>query len=117
VTRDFDLTELQGNILRGYRRKCVRHLLLEVRDRASARAFLGRAAAGDDGDVPAITAEAPWVPRVQRPPKPEISFNVGLTHGGLKALGTPPDSLATFPTEFVEGMAERTKLGTVKVPF
>ena len=35
-----------------------------------------------------------------------------MTYEGLRALGTPPEHLATFPTEFIEGMAKRAlKLG------
>jgi deferrochelatase/peroxidase EfeB len=114
VSEDFDLTEIQGNILRGYRRKQVRHLMLEIRDQASGRAFLGKAAAGGDGDVPAIAREQPWIPRDARPPKADIWFNVGLTYDGLKALGIPAGSLASFPTEFIEGMATRAvKIGDV----
>ena len=44
--------------------------------------------------------------------KPIACFNVGMTYDGLRALGTPAESLATFPTEFVEGMTKRAlKLG------
>jgi deferrochelatase/peroxidase EfeB len=113
VSGAFDPSDLQGNILRGYKRERVRHLLLGVADRASAGAFLGAAAAGGRCDVPAITTESEkrWS---QTPEglKPDACFNVGLTHDGLKALGASPDSLATFPTEFIEGMAKRAvKLG------
>jgi deferrochelatase/peroxidase EfeB len=106
-------SDLQGNILRGYKRGFVRHLLLGVRDRASARAFLGAAAAGGRADIPAVTTEsgARW----SRQPggcKPAACFNVGLTYDGLRALGVAASSLATFPTEFVAGMAQRAaKLG------
>ena len=109
----FDPSDLQGNILRGYKRERVRHLLLGVADRASAGAFLGAAAAGGRCDVPAITtkSEKRWS-QTPEGRKPDACFNVGLTHDGLKALGASPDSLATFPTEFIEGMAKRAvKLG------
>ena len=102
----FDRQEVQGNILRGYRRDFVRHLILEVADRAAARKFLGVSVAGGSADVPAITSEAPWGNR------PDVCFNIGLTYEGLRALGTPDESLATFPTEFSEGMTSRAlKLG------
>jgi deferrochelatase/peroxidase EfeB len=106
VNAEFNRQEVQGNILRGYRRARVRHLILEVADRAAAREFLGVSAAGGDADVPGITTEAPWSE------KPAFCFNIGLTYEGLRALGTPEDSLATFPTEFIEGMTSRAlKLG------
>jgi Dyp-type peroxidase family len=36
-----------------------------------------------------------------------ISLGVGLSFAGLEALGVPPESLATFPSEFQQGMAAR----------
>lgn len=104
-----DLGNIQGNILRGYRGglRYVRHIALEVDDRAAARRFLAHAVAGDDSDVPAITRATPWADQ-----NPEICFNIGITFAGMRALGLPPAMLASFPTEFVEGMAKRSlKLG------
>ena len=102
----FNRQEVQGNILRGYRRDFVRHLILEITDRAAARKFLGVSVAGGNADVPGITSEAPWSE------KPAVCFNIGLTYEGLRALGTPEESLATLPTEFKEGMTSRAlKLG------
>ena len=54
----FDRTQIQGNILRGYRRKVVRHLILEVGDRTAARKFLGATVSGGDADVPGFSARA-----------------------------------------------------------
>jgi deferrochelatase/peroxidase EfeB len=106
VSVEFNREEVQGNILRGYRRAVVRHLILDVADRAAARQFLGVSVAGGSANVPGITSEAPWRQ------KPTACFNIGLTYEGLRALGTPAESLATFPTEFVEGMTSRAlKLG------
>ena len=117
VSDSVDPGALQGNILRGYKRNYVRHLLLGVRDRASACAFLGAAAKGGDADVPAITTESGM--RWSRQPggaKPAACFNIGLTFDGLRALGAPESSLATFPTEFVAGMAQRAlKLGDAEL--
>ncbi len=106
MSAEFNREHVQGNILRGYRRAFVRHLILEVADRAAARQFLGVSVAGGNANVPGITSEAPWRQ------KPTACFNIGLTYEGLRALGTPAESLATFPTEFVEGMTSRAlKLG------
>jgi deferrochelatase/peroxidase EfeB len=106
VSAEFKPEDLQGNILRGYRRHLVRHLILEVVDRAAARSFLGASAAGKNVDIPGITRETTWTQ------KPDACFNIGLTYEGLRALGTPKEHLATFPTEFVEGMTKRAlKLG------
>ncbi len=101
----FKRADVQGNILRGYRKPRVRHLVLEITDRIAARRWLAASISGGN-DVPQITTEEPWTS------KPDTCFNIGLTYEGLRALGTPAASLATFPTEFVEGMNTRAlKLG------
>lgn len=106
MSKVFNPDDIQGNILRGYRYKRVRYVVLEVVARATARSFLAAAAAGDSAEVPAITRATKWAH------KPLSCFNVGMTYNGLRALGTPADSLATFPTEFIEGMTKRApKLG------
>ena len=106
MSAEFNRNHVQGNILRGYRRGFVRYLLLEVIDRTAARTFLGASVCGGNADVPGITSETPWSQ------KPDVCFNIGLTYEGLRKLGTPEDSLATFPTEFREGMTQRAlKLG------
>jgi deferrochelatase/peroxidase EfeB len=106
VTPDLDLFDIQGNILRGYRLDLVRHILLEVSDRAAARRFLAAAASdapAGGADVPRITRASDWQARIG------TRFNIGLTFEGLRALGTAPSDLATFPTDFAEGMAARAE--------
>ena len=47
-------------------------------------------------------------------PKTPVSLAVALSFHGLKALGVPEESLATFPAEFQQGMAARAaELGDV----
>jgi hypothetical protein len=105
--RPLDPRELQGNILRGYRRQKVRHLLLAVADGAAARAWLGAVVSGDAALAPQITSEAHWGDQ-----KPDFCFNLGITSEGLRALGLPESVMASFPGEFNEGMAARAvKLG------
>jgi deferrochelatase/peroxidase EfeB len=105
VTEDFDPQELQGNILRGYRRKMVRYLMLQVCSRAAAQAFLASIVAPAAPGL-AITTEAQWET------KPDYGFNIGVTFEGLRALGAPTASLASFPCEFAAGMTARArKLG------
>ena len=102
----FDAADVQGNIVRGYRKPRLRHLVLEITDRIAARRWLAACTSGRRDGVPQITTEAPWTT------KPDTCFNIGLTYEGLRALGTPGPSLATFPTEFIEGMNARAlKLG------
>ena len=106
---DSDITSLQGNILRGYRLGRVRQTVLEITNRAAARAFLAASVAGSNPDVPQITTEQKLAAGT---PKPTTAFNLGFTFEGLRALGLAPDDLASFPTEFIQGMTRRAaKLG------
>jgi deferrochelatase/peroxidase EfeB len=107
VSTAFNPADVQGNILRGYRKPRVRYLMIEITDPAAARRWLTACPSGSDG-VPQITTEG----QKRWEKKPDICFNIGLTYQGLRALGTPAASLASFPTEFIEGMSKRAvKLG------
>src|SRR6056297_619978 len=46
VSETFEISDIQGNILRGYRRGMARNLVLEVTDRKAARRFLAASVAG-----------------------------------------------------------------------
>ncbi len=106
--REANLDNIQGNILRGYNYDLVRHLILEITDRSAARRFLGASAAGNSDEVPAIRRATLWA----KDEKPLSCFNIGVTYEGLKALGLSARSLASFPTEFIEGMTTRAaKIG------
>jgi deferrochelatase/peroxidase EfeB len=109
VSDAFNPADVQGNILRGYRKQRVRYLMLNVTAAAAARRWLTASLTGAD-DVPQITTES----EKRWGTKPDTCFNIGLTYEGLRALGTPASSLADFPTEFIEGMTKRAlKLGDV----
>jgi deferrochelatase/peroxidase EfeB len=106
-----DLGDVQGNILKAYGRTYghVRHVVLRVVDRVAAQAAL---AAMVDGD-----RSTPEITSAERAPGDTGAawcLNLGMTHHGLRALGVPKDSLASFPPEFRQGMAARAaKLGDV----
>ena len=103
-----EFSDVQGNILRGYRMPRVRYLILEVADRAAARRWLAASASDGGNGVPQIT------PGHWGDSRPDTCFNIGLTYEGLRALGTPNSSLEMFPNEFIEGMNARAlKLGDV----
>ena len=105
---ELDLADLQGNVLRGYRKPYVRHLILEVADPSAARRWLAASVSGRADGVPQITI-GNWGAT-----KPDTCFNIGLTYEGLRALGTPRSSLEMFPNEFVDGMTARAlKLGDI----
>ena len=106
VDASVDLADVQGNILRGYKKPLVRHLVLTVNDSAAARRWLVDATSGDAGLAHQVTTAA------EGNEKPPTCLNVGMTYAGLAALGVAPKCLATFPAEFIDGMATRAvKLG------
>jgi deferrochelatase/peroxidase EfeB len=98
-----DLSNIQGNILRGYASFPDAHFLfLGIQNAAEARAFIQRLL-----DTNAVTP-AQWRE------KPGATLNIALTFEGLRALGLPEESLASFPAEFQEGMRHRAEqLGDV----
>ena len=96
-----DLADVQGFIMRSYTMPALRLLVLRVRDAARARQLLGALVRGDASPGVRLTSAAPWVT------KPPSCVNVGLTSGGLTALGVPDASLASFPAEFVAGATAR----------
>jgi Dyp-type peroxidase family len=104
VTTTFNLADLQGNILRGYHKPYVRHLVLSVDSPAAARRWLADATSGDERAAPQITNAEPWDER------PTSCVNIASTHAGLAALGVDRVSLDSFPHEFVAGMAARNVL-------
>ncbi|MEJ8858289.1 hypothetical protein WKW79_27220 [Variovorax robiniae] len=102
-----DLSDVQGNILRGYRKKRVRHLTAQVIDAGQARAWIAAIVGPDRSLAPEITDAAHWG---QQPP--EVCFNLGITFTGLQALGLPASTTESFPEAYREGMAARaTKVG------
>lgn len=96
---ELDWGDVQGTILRGYRVDLARHLVLKLRDAARARALLGSLVGGGRG-LPQITTAARW------PAKPDSFLNIGITYEGLRALGVPAASLASFPRSFQRGATD-----------
>lgn len=105
---DFRLSDVQGNILRGYTKTAVRHLSMRVLDRDSARRWIAAAATPGDDGAPTVTDAADWET------EPDVCFNLAFTYAGLAALGVPPTVLSNFSEAFREGMpARKEKLGDV----
>ncbi len=102
-----NLADVQGNILRGYRKERVRHLVVAVADPKTARAWVGATAGPDRSLAPAITTADHWGDR-----PPDVCVNLGFTFAGLEALGLPASTTQSFPEAFRCGMAARaSKLG------
>jgi cytochrome P450/deferrochelatase/peroxidase EfeB len=94
---EVDLTDVQGNILAGYRAKCARHYSLRLQDGQLARALLEKLVDGDGLQLPKITSAQPWQAR------PAYMLNVAFSAQGLTALGLPADQLTNFSNAFLQG--------------
>ena len=70
------------------------YLALRIDDRHAGRELLRRL-------IPLLEPVSSFDP--DRP----VSLGVGLSFAGLEAIGVPAESLATFPSEFQQGMAAR----------
>ena len=99
---DLDLSDLQGNLVRGYTFPVGAYVFVNIADAVRGRTWLR----GLLDDV--ITAE-PW-----EGSGPQTTLNLSFTYTGLAALGVDEALLATFPEDFREGMAARAEfLGDV----
>ncbi|VVO08298.1 Dyp-type peroxidase [Pseudomonas fluorescens] len=83
-----DLADIQGLIHHYYGYPKTRHLLFEIADPVTGMSLLKFL-------VPRTTHAADPIN-----PKPESLLNVGITFGGLVALGVKPQFLKWFPPEF-----------------
>lgn len=92
-----DLTDVQGNVLRGYTMPAAAYLWVRVVDAEKTRALIGRM-------LGQVATAAPWGDS-----PPTTTMNVALTYSGLRALGVAESILATFPDAFRDGMAARAE--------
>ena len=116
MKRELELADIQGIVINGYARggfPKARHLFLHVADPLAGRRFITQI-------FSSVTTSVRWS---QDPPadgagvasgsataRPKVTLNVGFTLYGLHALGVPVNTLRLMPTEFIEGMAARSKL-------
>ena len=98
---ELEFADIQSPILRRRPAPYVGcHILLRIDEQAQGREFLRRL-------LPHIVSAADYSSRTEW-------LAVAFTFSGLRALGVPDASLATFPPAFVAGMATRAeKLGDV----
>lgn len=88
--------DIQGLVLSGYA-STPRSRFFVIRFQGEGgRAWLGRI-------LPRITTGT------RREHRATERVNLGLSATGLRALGLPEESLATFPREFVQGMTDRER--------
>jgi Dyp-type peroxidase family len=107
MTKQLDLADIQGNILRDYGNKFpfARFFFLRINNAAAGRAFI--LALG-----PKITNAIAWKDDPNYPgdltqPCPPVAINIAFTFFGLVALELPTGTLAGLPSEFIDGMAAR----------
>jgi Dyp-type peroxidase family len=94
-----ELDDIQAGTLRARPTPYVGvYILLRVDDRQAGRDLLRRL-------LPAVDAAA-----APSHPDQQAWVSAALTFQGLNALGVPPDSLASFPPEFSQGMAARAEV-------
>jgi Dyp-type peroxidase family len=94
---NFDLSDIQGNVLRGYTYPCAAYLFLRIDDPQKARALMARM-------LPQISTAETWQDGM-----PETALHVALTYAGLQAVGVAQEILDSFPEEFREGQAARAE--------
>ena len=87
-----ELTQIQGNILRGYRSEKAQFIFLACPNAPAGRAFLAEL-------IPHLhnAADLP----------PPTTVNVAITHAGLQALGVSGRILADLPAAFREPIGQR----------
>lgn len=91
-TSGLELDDMQGLVLRGYRRqRAACFLLYTVDEPVAARAFL--------------TEMTPRLTTAATPPAADTALNLAVTVPGLVRLGLPARAVATCPLELREGMA------------
>ena len=93
-----DLSDVQGQLARGYRMPFARYLLMNLGPPSSARNFLASL-------TPWITTAEIWDDG-----KPASATNIALSPTALSALELPTATIKSFPGEFIDGMARRARI-------
>lgn len=100
-----DLSDVQGNILRGYRATVGVHLFMKVVDPKCARKWLADGFAGSGSPWLGVRNASTWSS------KPDVMANVGFTYPGLQILlSNRAKELEKFPVAFREGAHLRAAL-------
>ncbi|MDF3035420.1 MAG: peroxidase, partial [Paucimonas sp.] len=103
MTKQLDLYDIQGNVVRAYGRysfPVARYVLLRIKNGEQGRAFVRHM-------TERVTTSCNWGEGPDEVPKPKVAVNIAFTYQGLKALGVPRASLMGFSPEFVMGMKQR----------
>src|SRR5215469_13387153 len=76
-----ELSDIQGNLLRGYSHPHVVYFFLKVEDAARGRSLIA-------GLLDQVTTADPWLQAA-----PASTLNLSFTYGGLSALGVDQERL------------------------
>ena len=103
MTKQLDLLDIQGNVIRAYGRfgyPVARYVFLNIRDADKGREFVGEI-------TKKVTTSVEWGKGAGEIEKPKWTVNIAFSYQGLKDLGVPRSSLVGFSPEFASGMKER----------
>jgi len=118
----FTPSMVQSNVVRSVNPDQAHYLFFRITDAASFRRFVGTLIDPPDSPPGASGSFADLPPEVRRfwseaqahryddGGKRRVAlstWNIAFTWPGLKALGIDPDTLASFPEDFRDGMAQR----------
>lgn len=100
-----ELKDIQGLVTSGYGHMQQAHyLFLQFGDAAKGRSWL-------NSIIPQVSNGDYWQKDLEgNTIKPDYMLNIAFTHAGLDALGLPDESLKSFPLEFQQGMANRSRV-------
>lgn len=100
-----NLSDIQGNVLRGYGPGCATYRFYNVGDPEQGRNWLREILKQKNdnlNDLKVTTSEF-----LSNGEKPPFTLNIAYSHLGLSSLGVDKNILATFPEEFRDGMRQR----------
>lgn len=103
MTRELDLPDIQGNVIRPYGRvgyPVGRYVFYNIQDATRGRGFVAALSAR-------VTTSVDWGPGPDQRPQPDWTLNLAFSYQGLKSLDLPVASLMGFSPEFVQGMKDR----------
>ena len=103
MTKQLDLTDIQGNVIRAYGRfgyPVARYVFLNIRHSAIARDFVAAV-------TKRVTSSVEWGNGAGQIAQPHWTVNIAFAYQGLKELELPRSSLNGFSPEFVQGMKHR----------
>jgi deferrochelatase/peroxidase EfeB len=105
---ELDLDDIQGLILRGYRKDFASHLVLRIDDAGAFKRVLGPLTE-ENLESPYVTVATDWRNKPPRNEPATSCVNIAFMFEGLRALGVSDESLGSFPEAFRQGAKARAK--------